>query len=487
MTRSAAGTTAVVVGSGPGGLAAAVTLAAAGCDVTVLEAAATVGGGLRSGELTLPGLVHDHCAGFHPLAVDNAFTGGHDLAGHGLAWARAPIEMAHPLADGTGAVVERDLATTLAGIAALSPRDARTWQRLFGPAAAHWDAVRAEIAQPVVHLPRHPLTLASFGVRATAPAALVARAFEDPRVAALWLGIAAHGFRPPSEPFTSAAGLALGTAAHVTGWPVAVGGSQRYADALVGVLRAHGGRVETGHRVTSLAELRAGTGADLVLLDTSPRDAARILGNAQPDRLRRRYAGWRHLVGAFGVSLAVEGGIPWAHEPSRRAAVVHVGGTPEVLAASARAVRAGRVPVHPFVLVGQQAVADPGRGRDGVVPVDAYAHVPAGHDGDLTALVMAELEAHAPGLRDRVRAVVTRTPAETEREGINFVDGDISTGAVDVRQLLLGPRPGRSPYPTGVPGVYLCSAATAPGPGAHGLTGYGAARRALADLAGGRA
>ncbi|HEY1134012.1 MAG TPA: NAD(P)-binding protein, partial [Nocardioides sp.] len=174
MTSSAAGATAVVVGSGPGGLAAAVTLAAAGCDVTVVEAADQVGGGLRSGELTLPGLVHDHCAGFHPLAVENAFTGAHDLAAHGLEWARAPIELAHPLTDGTGAVVERDLATTLAGIAALSPRDATTWRRLFGPAVGGWDAVRAEIARPVVHVPRHPLTLASFGARAAAPAAAVA-------------------------------------------------------------------------------------------------------------------------------------------------------------------------------------------------------------------------------------------------------------------------------------------------------------------------
>lgn len=467
--------TAVVVGSGPNGLAGAVVLARAGLAVTVVEAADQVGGGLRSAESTLPGLVHDHCAGFHPLAVDNVFSRTVDLAGHGVEWLRATHEMAHPLPDGRGAVVTGTVAETAAGLG----EDGPAWRRLFGRVAERMPTTLDEFGQPVLHLPRHPVDLGLFGLRAAPPASVVARTFRRAETRALWLGITAHGFRPPGAPFTSAVGVALGAAAQQVGWPVVRGGSQVLADALVAELASYGGSVETGRRVTDLAELGD---ADVVLLDTSPSDAARILGERQPGPVRKRYAGWRHGVAAYQLALAVDGGVPWSHEPSRDAAVVHVGGEAGPLASAALDVRRGRVPEHPFVLVGQQAVADPGRGRGGVVPVDAYAHVPVGCEADLTELVLAELERYAPGLRERIVAMTVRTPAEVERTGINYVGGDISTGATFLGQLLLGPRPGRSPYPTGVPGVYLCSSATAPGPGAHGLCGYGAATAALRDL-----
>lgn len=468
--------TAVVVGSGPNGLAGAVTLARAGLQVTVVEAADQVGGGLRSAESTLPGLVHDHCAGFHPLAVDNVFSRTVDLAARGVEWLRAPYEMSHPLLGGRGAVVSGTVAETAAGLG----DDGAAWTRLFGRVADRMPTTLDEFGQPVLHLPRHPVDLALFGLRAAPPADVVARTFRRPETRALWLGITAHGFRPPSAPFTSAVGIALGAAAQQVGWPVVRGGSQVLADALVAELASYGGSVETGRRVTDLGELG---GADVVLLDTSPRDAGRILGDRLAPRLRDQYAGWRHGVGAYQLALAVDGGVPWTHEPSRSAAVVHVGGEAGPLAAAARDVRRGRVPEHPFVLVGQQAVADPARGRGTVVPVDAYAHVPVGCEEDLTDRVLDELERYAPGLRERIVAMTVRPPAEVERQGINYVGGDISTGATFLDQLLLGPRPGRSPYPTGVPGVYLCSSATAPGPGAHGLCGYGAASAALRDLA----
>lgn len=492
----AGGATAVVVGSGPNGLAAALVLARAGVRVVVLERGAVAGGGLRStvggtsGGPTLPGLVHDECAGFFPLTLGNAFHRTLDHAAYDVDWVWAPHEFSHPLPGGRGAVLDRSVAETAVGLGTDGP----AWQRVFGPLVDDWERAREEVLGPVVHLPRDPVPLVRFGWRAPLPALAVAARFRTAEARALWLGVAGHGFLPPTLPFTSAAALALTTSGHAVGWPAVRGGSGRLAAGLVRMVTDAGGRVVTGQDVRHPDDLVgvAGPGRpDLVLLDTGVGLARDFAAAADPSprglaRARRLGATAVHRTGVVQVSLAVDGGIPWSHEPSRSAAVVHVGGTPAEQTASARALWRGELPARPYVLVGQQHVADPGRGVGSVVPVDLYAHVPAGWPAPaatLTALVLRRLEEHAPGLRDRVLAVATRPPRTVEADDPNFVGGDISTGAVAPLPLLLGPRPGRPAYTTGVPGTYLCSAATPPGPGAHGMGGWHAAHRALADLA----
>jgi phytoene dehydrogenase-like protein len=468
-------TSAAVVGSGPNGLAAAVTLAAAGVDVTVYEAASTPGGGTRSGEATLPGLLHDECSGFHPFATDSVFSRRFDLTEHGVEWAWSEVQFAHPLDEGRGAAVTRSLAETAAGLG----RDARRYQRLFGPVVDRFDTISTEFLQPMLHVPRHPIHLAHLGVRALPPAALTARYLRTEEARGLWAGVAGHAFGSLRAPLSSAIGIALTAAAHRYGWPVAVGGSGQIAAALVRLLESHGGRVETGVRVTDLRELGA---PDVVMMDTSPGGAATIAGPALPARTRSAYTRFRHGPAAFQLALAVEGGIPWTYEPARRAGTVHASGTFTETAAAERSVVRGVMPERPFVLVGQQYLADPSRARGDVVPVDCYAHVPSSYDGDATESILGQLERFAPGTRERILKVVPRSPGQIASDNPNFVGGDIVTGAKTPGQVLLGPRLGTNPYSTGARGLYLCSAAVPPGPGAHGISGHLAALRALSDL-----
>jgi len=466
---------AVVVGSGPNGLAAGLTLAAAGVQVTVLEAADVPGGGTRSTVSEATGLLHDLCSGFHPLALDNAFSRHADLAAHGLAFAEPPVQYAHPLDGGRGAAAWRSVAETAEHLGPGGP----SWRRIFGPLAERFDRIGDEFLQPMLHLPRHPIALARFGLVAAPPAAAVARLLRTEEARALWGGVAAHAFRPLGGPLSGAIGAALGTAAHRYGWPVAVGGSAAIARALIAGIEAHGGTIETGMTVDRLDDLG---GPDLVLLDTSPSAAAAILGGHQPRRIAAAYRRYRHGPGAYQVALAVDGGIPWAHEPARRAGTVHVGGTFAEVAAAERAAWRGRTPADLFVLVGQQYLADPDRAVGDLVPVDAYAHVPAGHRGDLTDAILERIERYAPGFRRRVRHVETRRTEAIAAHNPNYLGGDIVTGANTPRQLVFRPRAALDPYRTGVDGVYLCSAATPPGAGAHGLCGWHAARRALAHV-----
>lgn len=465
-------TTAVVVGSGPNGLAAALTLAAAGVSVQVLEAADELGGGLRSGRVTLPGLTHDLGSGFHPLALDSSFAAAFDLAEAGLVWRWPEVQFAHPLDGGRGGAVWHSVDRTAEALG----RDGAAWLRLFGPLSKRFDAIAEEFLQPVLHLPRHPVALARFGAAAALPAAVLARLWRHDEARALFAGAAAHAVRPFTEPLSSAIGVALTTAAHSAGWPVAEGGSASIAAALVTLGGRHGAAYETGVRVTRRPE------ADLVLLDTSPRAAAAILGDALPGRVRRAYDRYRHGPGSFKVDYAVAGGVPWTHEPSRAAGTVHVGGAFEQVAAAERDVVHGRMPAAPYVLVGQQHLADPTRSVGDVHPIYAYAHVPAGFTGDASEAITAQIERFAPGFRDRVLATHVTSTAAFGRDNANWVGGDILTGANDPRQLVLRPRATLTPYATGVPGVFLCSAATPPGAGAHGMCGHLAARAALASL-----
>lgn len=468
-------THAVVVGSGPNGLAAAITLAAGGADVTVLEASGVIGGGTRSGEVTLPGLLHDECSGFHPLAVDNAFARSVQLQDHGLRWAWPEVQYSHPLDDGRGAAVWRSVDRTVDGLG----RDGPSYRRLFGRLDERFDAIATEFLQPMVHVPHHPLALARFGAYAAMPATWLARRWQHDETRALYAGVAAHAFRPLGTLMSSAIGVALGTAAHRFGWPVAVGGSAAITTAMAEVLGNYGGRIETGTTVRHLEELES---PDLVMLDTSPSAAARILDGPQPTRVARAYRRYRHGPAAFQIAFAVEGGIPWTHAPSRRAGTVHVGGTIEQIAAAERDVWRGRMPSRPFVLVGQQSLADPDRAHGDTHPVDVYAHVPAGWRSDATQTITDQIERYAPGFTRRIRASRVRAVSDLVGTNANLVGGDILTGANTPGQLVFRPRVALDPYATGVPGVYLCSAATPPGAGAHGMCGWHAARSALRSL-----
>jgi phytoene dehydrogenase-like protein len=466
-------TSAVIVGSGPNGLAAALTLAAEGVEVTVLEAAETLGGGTRSSELTLPGLVHDECSAAHPLAVDTPFSRRFDLAAHGLTWLRPEIQYAHPLDGGAGGAAWQSVEQTAA---ALGGRDGWRWQSMFGALADRFDDITADFLRPMLHLPDHPLKLARFGAYSGLPAGLLARRFATPAARALFAGVAAHAFRPFSAPMSSAIGVTLATAAHRYGWPVAEGGSATISGAMISLLEEHGATFETGVRVESLGELDA---PDIVMLDVAPAAAVRIAGDRMPPRIARALTRFRHGPGTFKVDLAVQGGVPWTHEESRRAGTVHVGGSYAEIAAAEKQIAKGRMPEQPFVLVCQQYLADPSRSNGDVHPVYAYAHVPAGYPGDATAAIEAQIERFAPGFRDRILARHVRSVSAMEAHNANYVRGDVVTGANDARQMVFRPRAALDPYATGIPGVFLCSAATPPGAGAHGMCGFNAANSAL--------
>ncbi len=466
---------AIVVGSGPNGLACAATLARRGVRVTVIEAEETIGGGTRSAELTVPGLIHDVCSGFHPMAVESPAHSALGLERHGLEWAWPEVELAHPLDGGDGVAMLRSIEETMSG---LGPAGAG-WGRLFGEPARRFDALAEDILRPVAHLPSHPILLTRFGLAALAPATVLAKTLGTPRARALFGGVAAHSFSPLSRPMSSAVGMALICSGHRHGWPVARGGSQAIAEALAAVVREHGGRIETGRRVTSLEELGD---ADAVALDLAPSAVADLAGGRLPHRVARAYRRYKHGPAAFKVNLAVEGGVPWEQEAARRAGTVHAAGSFEEIVAGEREVNRGQLPERPFVLVGQQYLADPSRSAGDVHPVWAYSHVPRGYDGDATEALLDQIERFAPGLRERIVGRAVRTPAQIEAANANLLGGDIVTGANTALQTLFRPRIALDPYATGIPGVFICSAATPPGAGAHGMCGYNAAQALLRTL-----
>jgi phytoene dehydrogenase-like protein len=466
---------AIVVGAGPNGLVAAATLAVQGVGVTVIEAAETIGGGTRTSELTVPGLLHDDCSASHPFSPHSPALNSLGLERHGLEWAWAEIEVSHPFDDGSAATMYRSIEETAAG---LGPAGA-AWKRLFATPSEHFDAISEDFMQPLLRLPRHPIQLAHFGLKAFAPAALLARALPTPQARALFGGTAAHSFSPFSRPFSSAAGVALTCACHRNGWPVARGGSQAIADALAAVILEHGGRIETGRPVHSLTELPA---ADALVLDLAPGAVVDLAGGRLPDRVAQAYRRYKHGPGAFKVDLAVEGGVPWTDPASGRAGTVHVAGSFEEIVVAEREIDRGRMPERPFVLLCQQYLADPSRSRGDVHPVWAYAHVPHGYPGDATEALLDQVERFAPGLRERIVASHVRSTSGLTAYNANYVGGDIITGANTPWQTLSRPRLALDPYATGIPGVFICSAATPPAPGAHGMNGYNAARSVLRTL-----
>ncbi|QVQ50884.1 NAD(P)/FAD-dependent oxidoreductase [Spiractinospora alimapuensis] len=466
---------AVVVGAGPNGLAGALTLAQAGLRVTVLEAQATIGGGARSSTSVLPDLVVDHCAAIHPLAVRSPFMRRAGLERYGLRWRWPEIDASHPLDGGLGVDLHTSVHRTAHG---LGPDSLRWLWAHRGP-AADFDDLQSDVMRPLSWPPSQPLRMARFGLPALSPATVYGRLFATPRARALFAGVAAHAMRPLEHPLSASVGLGLLTAAHSNGWPVVEGGTGRLVAAMAAALTELGGRIETATPVERWSDLPS---ADIVLLDLTPDTAARILRGRLHPRVQRAYERQRRGPGVHKVDFAVEEGVPWAYEPARRAGTVHLGGSAEEIATTERAVAAGRMPERPFVLVGQQYLADPGRSAGNVHPVYAYAHVPHAYPGDATSAVMAQIERFAPGFRARVVASVSTPPETFHSRNANFTGGDILSGAETPARLIFGPRPALNPYATGIPGVYLCSATTPPGPGAHGMCGHHAARSALRAL-----
>lgn len=470
---------AIVVGAGPNGLSAAIELARHGLAVTVVEQAATVGGGTRSDALTLPGFAHDVCSAIHPLGIGSPFLRALPLARYGLEWIHPDAPLAHPLDDAPAVVLERSAEATAAH---LGP-DGGAYERMMAPLAARWAALERDVLAPP-HWPHHPAPLAAFGLRAARSAGgLLGSRFRHPPARALFAGMAAHSCLPLERPGSAAFGLVLGLLGHAFGWPLPRGGAQRIADALAGHLRDLGGRIVVGTRVESLGDLPP---ARAVLLDLAPRQLLRLAGRRLPRAIRAMLGRYRYGPGAFKIDWALDGPIPWRDPACGRAGTVHVGGTFEQIAAAEREVARGRHPQRPFVLLAQPTLFDPTRAPPGRHVGWAYCHVPNGSDVDMTERIERQVERFAPGFRGRILARHTRTAAELARENPACVGGDINGGAQDLRQLFTRPLPRWRPYRTGIPGVYLCSAATPPGGGVHGLCGAWAACTALDDLARGR-
>ncbi|MBI5031236.1 MAG: NAD(P)/FAD-dependent oxidoreductase [Chloroflexi bacterium] len=467
---------AIVVGAGPNGLAAAITLARAGRSVLVYEANETIGGGIRSAELTLPGFIHDICSTVQALTVVSPFFKSIPLTELGVELVTPDAALAHPLDDGTAAVLYRSMQQTCATLG----DDAKNYRRLIEPLVKNSDQLNRDLLGPLPLPPHHPLTFARFALPAIMPArALAEFLFGDEHARGLFAGIASHTMLPLENLSTAAYGMALALAAHVTGWPIVKGGSQRLADALGKYLQSLGGEIITNHRVESIDELPA---ARAYLFDVTPRQLVNIAGKRLPDGYRRALEKFRYGQGAFKIDLALSGPIPWKAKECRRAGTVHLGGTLAEIAQSERESAEGKPPEKPYMLVVQQTLFDQTRAPQGKHTVWAYCHVPNGSTFDMTERMLGQLERFAPGFRDCIIGQHVMTPAWIEAHNNNYVGGDINGGAADLLQLYTRPTLSLNPYRTAARGIYLCSSSTPPGGGVHGMCGYHAARTALSDL-----
>lgn len=465
----------VVVGAGPNGLAAALTCAEAGRSVLVLEAMDTIGGGCRTAELTLPGFAHDICSAIHPLAAVSPFFASADLQRHGLELLHAPVALAHPLDGGRAGVLHRSLEDTIAGMGA----DGRAWDRHVGWATRRWEALAPALLGPVLRVPRHPMTMGAFGARGLLPATVAGRAFRTDEARGIFGGAAAHAFLPLSHALTTAMGMMLLASGHVAGWPVAKGGSQAIVDAMAARLTELGGIIETNRAVRSLDDVPP---SSAVLFDVTPRQLLDICGDALPSGYRHRLGKFRYGPGVFKVDYALSEPVPWTNDDCRRAGSLHLGGTLAEVAAAEAEVAAGRHPDRPFVLVGQQSLADPSRAPAGQHTLWTYCHVPNGSVVDMTDAIERQIERFAPGFRDVVLARHVANNAWYEAHNANLIGGDINGGSFAGLQQVLRPRPGVHPYRTSNPRLFLCSSSTPPGGGVHGMCGANAAKAALHDV-----
>jgi len=464
-----------VVGSGPNGLAAAITLAREGRSVLVREAQETIGGGVRSAELTLPGFIHDVCSSIHPFVPGSPFFRELKLEEQELELVQPAGVVAHPFDDGSAVVLERSVEATAAQLG----EDERAYRKMVEPIAHAWDLLEEAVLAPLVTAPRHPLALGRFALSALRSADGLARsAFSTERARALFSGCAAHSMVPLTWKGTAAFGLVLAVAGHRFGWPFPRGGAQKITDALAAHLRSLGGEIEAGAPVRSLADLPP---ARALFCDVTPRAFLRLAADSVPADYRRRLARFRHGPGAFKVDYALDGPIPWKAAECASAGTVHLGGTLAELVASEQAPWRGEHAERPFVLLAQHTLFDPTRAPEGKHTVWAYCHVPHGSARDMAERIERQIERFAPGFRDLVVGRSVLPPAELERRNENLVGGDINGGAANLRQLLFRPMIKLVPYKTPLHGVYLCSSSTPPGGGVHGMCGYLAARFALRD------
>ncbi|WP_405603493.1 NAD(P)/FAD-dependent oxidoreductase [Streptomyces sp. NBC_01410] len=462
---------AVVVGAGPNGLTAAVELARRGFSVAVYEAMDTVGGGARTEELTLPGFRHDPCSAVHPLGIGSPAFAAMPLARHGLEWLHPELPLAHPFPDGTAAVLSRSVGESAMSLGA---GDAGAYRRLVAPFLGHWDTLAADFLRtPWDGLPRDPYRLARFGMVALQPATWVSRRFEGERARGLFAGLAAHAIAPTSGFATAGIALCFALAAHEVGWPVPRGGSQAISDALASYLREQGGVIHTGTEVKRLDELPP---ARAYVFDTSPTALARIAG------LGQAYQHYRYGAAAFKIDYALSGPVPWTAQEARAAGTVHIGPTAGEIDAALTAAVGGRDPKVPFLITAQPSLVDPSRAPAGKHVLWAYGHVPAGWEGDATEVIERQLERFAPGFRDLVLARAVAGPPQLARRNANYVGGDIACGAFAGLQTLIRPRLARVPYATAHPAVFICSSATPPGPGVHGMSGHHAAKAVWRSL-----
>ncbi len=465
---------AIVVGSGPNGLAAAVTLAAAGLRVHVIEGAASPGGGCRTEELTLPGFRHDVCSAAHPLALASPFFRRFDPAARGVRFAHPEVVYAHPLDGGRAAVVTRSVPDTAARLG----KDEAAYRRLMQPLVDGGNAIADAVLSSMRRPPVPSRALADYALLGLRSAAAVARRFQTEEARGLFAGVATHAMLPLTEPLTAGVGLLLGSLAHTVGWPVVAGGSAGLTDAMAEAIVASGGQVETGRWVRSLADLPP---APAILLDVAPRGFLTMAGERLPSRYRDALARYRYGAGICKVDFALSGPVPWQNEAARQAGTLHLGGRFEEIAAAEAAVARGQHPDSPYVLVVQAGVVDPTRAPEGQHTLWAYCHVPAGSTVDMTARIEAQIERFAPGFTDLVLARNTRTAVQEEAMNPNYVGGDIACGAQTVRQVPARPLIRWNPYRTPLRGVYLCSSATPPGPAVHGRCGELAALTALRE------
>jgi phytoene dehydrogenase-like protein len=466
---------AVIVGAGPNGLAAAIRLLQAGLATLVIEGQPVAGGGMRTSELTLPGYRHDVCSGVHPLGIASPFLRSLPLAQHGLQWIDSPAPLAHVLGDGSAVFLERSVDDTAAQFGADGP----AYRRLLAPFVAAHERLLPQILAPL-RIPAAPWLMARFGLSAIRSlTGLVRGRFAGAPARALLAGIAAHAVVPLDGLATASFALVLALAGHAAGWPGARGGSQAIADALVAHYRSLGGELVTGQPVSEFAQLPA---ARAYLFDLSPRQLLAIAGDRLPARYRRRLQRFRHGPGVFKVDWALRAPLPWKDARCQRAVTVHLAGDLDDIVSAEAEVHAGRLPERPFVLVGQPSLVDDSRAPAGRHTVWAYCHVP--HDSPVDALpaIEAQLERYAPGFRELVLARATRSARELAAYSPNYVGGDISGGASDLRQLFFRPTLRADPYATPNPQIFLCSASTPPGAGVHGMCGYWAARSVLARL-----
>jgi phytoene dehydrogenase-like protein len=467
---------AIVVGSGPNGLAAAITIARTGRSVAVVEAKSTPGGGMRTQEVTLPGFLHDICSAIHPLALGSPFFQNLPLAQYGLKWIHSPLPLVHPLDNGGAAFLERSLEATAE---LFFGKDAHTYTRVMQPLVRDWDNLKTALLGPL-RLPDHPLALARFGLKALQPAKWwAARTFQTEAARALFAGMSGHSILPLERPASAAFGLVLATLGHAVGWPLPQGGSQQLASALVAHLKALGGELVTNFEVKTLDDLPS---FRAVLLDVTPRQMLKIAGERFPARYQRAITRYRYGPGIFKLDYALSGPVPWLNEACYRAATVHLGGTLAEISQAERLVWQGEHPTKPLVLVVQPSLFDQTRAPVGKHTLWAYCHVPNGSTFDMTSRIEAQLERFAPGFKQLVLAQHSMNCADAESYNPNYIGGDINGGVQDLGQLFTRPTIRLVPYATPVPDIFICSASTPPGGGVHGMGGYYAAQAAIKTI-----